>query len=569
MTFTHFATVCHRIEETSSRLAMTELVADLLQQSTLEEIGKICYLLQGRVVPLYEAREFGIADKFMIRAIALAYSIELSEVEKSYRAQGDLGIAACEFAPNNTSPLTLLEVYEKLYELTTINGEGAQEQKIFALAELLKTLDPMSVRLAVRIPLGKLRLGFSDMTILDALSWMLTGDKSERELLEAAYNVRPDIGYIAMTVKEKGMDGLRSITSVVGVPIFSCLCQRLPTAAEMVEKMGTVSVEPKYDGVRVQIHYKKLPSGKMEIKTFSRNLEETTDMFPELMAIEQYISADTVILDAEAVGVHPVTGEILPFQETTTRKRKHAIAQAAIDVPLQFFVFDIIYLNGNSLLTVPLSQRREKLQEILKKNKVMILSPHIVTSNPEEILAYHKEQRSKGLEGIVVKKWDSPYEPGRRRFTWVKLKETEGKTGKLADTIDAVVMGYYYGEGKRNSFGIGAFLVGIRSGETILTTSKIGTGVVDEQWKELKEKFEQYIVTDKPKEYRVVDKTLIPHVWISPAIVVEIAGDDLTRSKTHTAGYAVRFPRLIKVREDKSADTITTLQEITDLFNNQ
>jgi DNA ligase-1 len=332
----------------------------------------------------------------------------------------------------------------------------------------------------------------------------------------------------------------------------------------MIEKMGEVSVEPKYDGVRVQIHY----DGN-GVKTFSRNLENTTEMFPELEEIGKHIHADSVILDTEAAGIDPITGKILPFQETTTRKRKHDIQEALKSVPLRFYVFDILYKDGNELLTEPLSKRRDILGKTMKKGTLFEISPHIVTNDPDEIRNFHAEQLKHGLEGVVVKKWDGGYESGRRSYNWVKFKEEEGRKGKLSDTVDAVVMGYYYGEGKRSSFGIGAFLVGVRKNESIVTVTKIGTGVSDEQWRELLKRFELLKEKERPKEYEEVNKILIPDVWLAPKTVVEIAGDDLTKSPNHGAGYAVRFPRLIRVREDKSPGQATTVKEIKEMFENQ
>ena len=570
MTFLQFAKQCSKIEEISSRIAITELVAELLKTVSAQEIDKICYLLQGRVAPLYKPVEFGIADKFMIRAVASATNNDIETVQRAYRKEGDLGSVAQGLATSFTGSLSVVEVFHSLVALTELTGVGSQDKKVESLSTLLKQLDPLSIRYVVRIPLGKLRLGFSDMTILDALSWTISGDKSYRDRLESAYNVYPDIGYIAATFKEKGIEGLTSIHATTGTPVFSCLCQRIPTAQEMIDKMGKVAVEPKYDGVRVQIHVQSVPyDTPTRVITYSRNLEQTTDMFPEVQTIIEQLHADSAILDAEAVGVDPKTGSIMSFQETTTRKRKHGIAQAAKDVPIRFYVFDILLLNGKDILFEPLEKRREILKKCLQENNVFVLAPQIITDNPSVVRKYHEEQRKKGLEGIVVKKWDAPYEPGRKGYTWVKLKEEEGKEGKLADTVDAVVMGYYRGEGKRSSFGIGAFLVGIRENEQYVTISKIGTGVSDQQWQELKKLFDLYKTTDPSKSYKKVDKNLVPDIWLEPEVVVEIAGDDITNSPNHTAGYAIRFPRLVRIRNDKSAQQITTKEEIKTLYKQQ
>jgi len=464
----------------------------------------------------------------------------------------------------NEKKISVTDVYEKLYALAKTGGAGSQEKKITILAELFIASDPLSARFLARIPLDKLRLGFSDMTILDGLSWMVTADKSLRVRLEEAYNVLPDIGLIATTLKKNGIKGLDYVHAKVGAPIMAALCQRIPTADEMIKKMGTVSVEPKYDGARVQIHYTK-----GTVSTYSRNLENTTSMFPELSEIGKELKATEVILDGEAIGVDPKTGAFIPFQETMTRKRKHNIAQASVSVPLKFVIFDLLYVDGKELLSVPLSQRRSLLDKTVKPGTLLAISPHIVTSDPAVIRTYHDEQLKKGLEGVVVKKWESPYEPGRRGYSWVKFKEEEGTTGKLTDTIDAVIMGYSRGQGKRSGFGIGMFLVGVRKGDVFVTVSKIGTGVTDVMWKELYEKLEAIKTKEQPKEYPAVNKLFIPDVWVAPKIVVEVAGDDLTKSPSHGAGVAIRFPRLVRIRTDKSPAQATSVREVEQMYTSQ
>lgn len=571
MKFSDFAHVLQELESTQSRLDMTQLLSDVFGKASADEIGAMCYLVLGRVKPRYEPCEFGVARKFAIRAIASAYSVEVSEVEELYATKGDLGDVVYELATalnRADSDASVLDVHSKLLALAEMSGTGSQEAKIEALSKLLQEADGLSAKFLVRIPLEKLRLGFSDMTILDGLSWMLTGDKSLRKSIEIAYNARPDIGFIAQTIKRDGIDGLKHVHVTIGVPVLAALCQRLPTADEMIEKMGEVEVEPKFDGIRVQIHYSATSNGP-SIRTYSRNLEDTTYMYPELKKMAGQVTASEMILDAEAVGIDPETGKLLPFQQTTTRKRKHGIEEAMKSVPLLFYVFDLLYIDGNDILQTPLSRRKELLASHIQEGSLLKLSPHIVTTSPDEIRAFHEEQVQKGLEGAVIKKWNGPYEPGRRGHSWVKFKEEEGKTGQLSDTIDAVVMGYYRGRGKRSAFGIGAFLVGVRKGDEIVTLCKIGTGVTDAQWEELLKIFAPHIVEDRPKSYQPVAKTLTPDVWLSPSIIVEIAGDNITTSSTHGAGYAVRFPRLIHRREDKGPSDATTEEEIVYMYKTQ
>lgn len=285
-------------------------------------------------------------------------------------------------------------------------------------------------------------------------------------------------------------------------------------------------------------------------------------MFPELREIGIQIKAREVILDSEAVGFDAETGKILPFQQIITRKRKHAIEKAAAAVPLRFFVFDLLYQDGTSLIHVPLRERVRSLNQVVRGQAVLVKTERMVTDDPDKLRAFHQRQLSAGLEGAVVKKLDAPYSPGRRGWNWVKFKEVEERAAGLADTLDCVVMGYYRGRGKRASFGIGGFLVGVRKGEMIVTVSKIGTGLSDRQWWEMKRRADQEKVSVQPKEYTAIDKTLIPDVWTTPAIVVEIAADNVTRSPVHGAGLALRFPRLVRFRDDKDPSQATTLAEV-------
>jgi len=569
MLFSELAIYFQRLEKTPSRNAMTEILAELFAEASSSEIGPLCYLLQGRVAPLYEPIEFGMADKFIIRAIVQATGSEERGVVATFKRHGDLGAAGEEIKTKHTQKTfkkkTILEVFKSLQQLAITSGTGSQEKKITLLSDLITELDSLSVRYLLRIPLDKLRLGFSDMTMLDGLSWMLHGDKTYRDRLEAAYDVRPDFSYIATQVKKLGIEGITHVRPVVGAPILAALCQRLPNADEMIKKMGEVAVEPKYDGVRTQIHFKKKNHW---IQSYSRNLENTTAMYPELAHIADQINADEVILDSEAVGYDKKHDRLIPFQETVTRKRKHDVDLTSRSIPLRFYVFDILNKNGEDLMGIPLSKRRAILESTIKKGSPLFVSPEIVTNKASVLRAYHDEQIKKGLEGVVIKKWESIYEPGRRGYNWVKFKE-EGKVGKLSDTVDCVVMGYYKGEGKRTSFGIGAFLVGIKKGEKYVSITKIGTGVSDAQWKELKKILSSHANVTMPKQYAEIDKTLIPDVWVDPEMVVEIGADDITKSPIHGADYALRFPRLIRIRNDKSAEQITTTRELETMYKNQ
>ena len=591
-----FARLCEyfsQIEATTKRLEKTELLRQLLTESQEREVKQVVYLALGEMRPKYDALDFQLADKMVMKAVAWSRSIDktIGQVEQDYKTLGDLGVVVEKYLKPNIrydsnvkSLLTVEAVYNDLEQIAKISGQGSQQGKIQRLGALLQELDGVSAKYIVRIVLGKLRLGFSDKTILDTLSFIDKGDKSAREQLDRLYQIAPDVGELAYQVKKLGIDKAGSAIKIeLGRPVIPALAQRLPTADEMIKKMGRVIVEGKYDGVRLQIHYSKNPKSEIMnpkqvqnsnvqnglfgeekregwVKTFTRNLDENSSQFPELATIGDQIKAQEVILDAEAVGYDPKTGKLVPFQTTITRKRKHGVLEAAGSVPLRFFIFDILYKDGQSLIELPLYERRKILRQVVGAGNVLVIDEELVTESADAVRAYHKARLHEGLEGAMVKKYDGAYEPGRQGFNWVKFKEEEGQEGKLIDTIDAVVMGYYKGRGKRAGFGLGAFLIGIRDGVRIVTIAKIGTGLTDEQFTTLYSRLTELETSEIDPTYSVAS-TLVPDVWVRPELVVEVAADEVTKSPTHSSGYALRFPRLVKFREDKDASDLTTKEE--------
>ena len=591
-----------RLEKVSSRLEITRILSELYIASQPKEIDKTTYLILGILAPSYKGIVFNLAERMMLKVLAQAYDTDIDKVKKLYKEKGDLGNVAEGLAQNLKLPpgrvrdkaqnLSVLNVYELLLVIAQDAGEGSQERKIQKMADLLKIVDPLSARYISRMPVGRLRLGFSDKTILDALSWMEVGDKTKKVKLERAYQVIPDVGLLAKHVKEVGIDkAVKNIKPVVGIPVLPMLAQRIKSPKEMIDKMGEVVVEPKFDGLRVQIHFKRGKGGSQidssfrasngtqlnaqsaiqsgEVKAFTRNLNNIVDMFPELKEIGKYITGDEVILDTEAVGMDPEMKQLANFQTTMQRRRKYEIEQKAKDIPVRFQVFDMIFVDGKSLMDEPYLKRRVILEKVFKDNTLFVVDEKIATTDPDVINDEYRKNIAEGLEGVIVKKANAEYVPGRTGWRWVKMKQEEEASAKLSDTVDCVVMGYTAGRGKRALFGLGQFLAGIIDYDVIKTVTKIGTGISDEQFRELFIRLRKLKVKDKPKEYGDVSKLIIPDVWVEPSLVVEIAADEITKSPIHSAGYALRFPRLIKFRDDKSWDEATTLKELKRLSDFQ
>lgn len=571
MEIRNLALYLEKLENTSSRIKITGLLAEIFKKAKVSEIDKIAYLLLGQLAPSYRGIVFNLAERMMLQVLHQAFDCDLETVKSDYKQTGDLGLTAEKLVKKlrKIRPLKVEDVYTRLLEIAQEEGEGSQERKIQKMAKLLSELDPLSVRFIARIPLGRLRLGFSDKTILDALSWMQVGDKSKKAILEKAYQVVPDVGLLAKRVKEVGIEkACREVKPIVGVPVLPMLAQRLKSPSEMIEKMGKVFVEPKFDGLRVLIHFKR-GKGKDSIWAFTRNLNNVYEMFPELKEVGKYIEAKEVILDTEAIGMDPEMKRVAEFQVTMQRRRKYEIEKKQKEIPIRFEVFDIIYKDGESFMDTPYHKRREILKETVKSGKLLVVDEAVETDDPEVINSQYRRRIKEGLEGVIVKRFDTPYVPGRTGWRWVKMKEEEKAVGKLADTVDCVVMGYYAGRGKRAQFGMGGFLVGILDKDFIKTITKIGTGLTDEQFREMHKRLKKLETTQKPKEYGEVNKVLIPDFWVIPSLVVEVAADEITKSPVHSSGLALRFPRLVRFRDDKTPDQATTLSEVRSLYKMQ
>jgi DNA ligase 1 len=577
MKFSEFALYLDKLEATSSRLSLIDILSELFKKTTSEEVRQICYLVQGRVVPFFEPTELGMAENMVAVAVGQAFKTTKENVITSYRKLGNMGLAAKELSETSglkPKELTIDEVYDRLLSIAKTTGVGSVEKKIGILSDLLDELDPISVKHVVNIPLGTLRLGIGDPTVMDALSVSKTGDKKMRPAIEDAYNKTSDLGEIAKTFFEEGEVGLEKIKIIVGKPVRPALAERTPNADEAVKRLGSeFGGEPKFDGFRVAIH-----KNGDEIKLFSRNLENTTNSFPDLVLVAQKeVKAKSAILEGEAIAYNPETEEFLPFQETSKRRRKHGIEDMAKKLPLVVFAFDLLYLNGEDITHLPYKERRKYLSTILpEENSIIKISEERVLHNSKEVLEFFNEAIERGLEGLMLKKLDASYKAGGRGFHWIKFKRSQA--GKLDDTVDCVLLGVYTGRGKRTEFGVGGLLVGVynKKKDVFESISRIGTGLKDEDFRKLNEIGGELKVDHKPP--RVVS-LVTPSYWVTPKLVLEIYADEITRSPIHTAGtdlnedglgYALRFPRVVRFREsDKKPEDATTTEEVKKLYSLQ
>ncbi|PIS22607.1 DNA ligase [candidate division WWE3 bacterium CG08_land_8_20_14_0_20_41_10] len=590
MKYAKFCEYLAELEKTSKRLEITDILAELIEALDADEVEVGIFLALGYLNPPYNQIKFNMADKMVVRALELCYGVEKAKVEKMYSEVGDLGDVALALATTGLLRSArndgIKEIREQMVTIAVDEGAGSQDRKIVALSNLLKTLSPLSAKYTIKIVLGTTRLGFTEQTVINALSKILSGDKSASRTIEEVYNIHPDVGFIAKTLKKEGLKGIGKIRLETGVPVLSQKAQRLSDPEEILEKMaGTAWAEYKLDGTRVQLHLdrqktgldKKLDQnalfafnkGEILVKTFTRNLEENTYQFPDVVesALNQ-LDATSIILDGEAVGFDPKTSRYIPFQDMMQRKRKHHVGDYAKQIPLKYIVFDILYLNGKDLTPLSLNERHRLLESTIERGEVLEVAKHIETADPVELWQFFELSKEKNLEGIMVKNPQAPYRAGAREFSWIKLKRSN--TDILEDTVDCVVLGYYFGRGSRAAFGIGGFLCGIwdKDEQVFTTLTKVGTGLRDEEWVELKKRCDKLKVKEAPKNVKF-PKILTPDVWVTPEVMVELGGDEISVSQNHTSGYALRFPRLITFRDDKSPADTTSPKEILALHKSQ
>ena len=605
MDFSELAQYFDSIEKVPSRLEMTSILAEMLQKTPAGDTKNAIYLSQGVLGPKHTGIESGLGEGLIIQGIAKATGYTKEEVEKKYKEIGDLGTVAEQLGTKKrqrslfAEKLSVEKVFSNFIKIAQMQGSGSQESKLKMFAELINSASGTEAKFITRIPLGNMRLGIGDPTIMDSLALnyrkeylkdkkikkqiesALKEKKDEkreeeferkakqklREHIEEKYNIFSDLGEIAKRLKEKGLRGLDEIEIEPGTPIRPTLAERLPSAEEIVEKLGRCAVEAKYDGLRVQVH----KSGD-EVTIFSRHSENITSMFPDLAdAAREQVNAKSAIFEGEALAVNEETGQYFPFQITMTRKRKYDVAQKAVDLPLKLFVFDVMFIDGKNIMPKPFVERRAALSKLISKGATIELTKDIITDSARDMNDFFLENIEGGLEGIIAKDLNAPYIAGARKFAWIKFKRSY--RGELNDAVDLTIIGYFKGRGKRTQFGLGGLLSAVydKKSDSFKSITKIGTGMTEQMLGELEEKLSKISRKQKPAR---VESEIEPDVWVEPRYVIEVVADEITKSPLHTAGkssgqgYALRFPRMIKFR-DKKAEDSTSVSEIIEMYNNQ
>ncbi|MFX1519904.1 MAG: ATP-dependent DNA ligase [Promethearchaeota archaeon] len=572
------------IEGTTKRKEMTQYLVDLFKVTPPDNIRDVIGLTRGSPYPDYEDWNIGMAEKMVIRAIANATGTNNELIIEKMKEKGDLGKVAEDTLADKkqtalfTKPLEVKYVSETLDKIGKASGVGSVDQKIKLLAGLLANATPLESRYLIRTILGQMRLGMADMTIMDALAIAFTNDASNRQIIERAFNISSDLGLIAEKLVAEGIDAIKGFKVVVSHPIRMMMAQRSANPEEIFEKLkGAFIAEFKYDGERLQIH----KDGE-NVLLFSRRLEEISEQYPDVCEmIRTQISADKAILEGEVVAYNIETGELRAFQELMQRRRKYGIKEAMEAVPINLFLFDLLYIEDEDFTTQSYLLRRKALETIVGETEQLKLATQKEVATAEELEEFFELAVEKGCEGIMAKsiQEEALYQAGSRGWLWIKFKRDY--KSEIADTLDLVVIGAFMGYGARTGY-YGSLLMACYDpiDNKFKSVCRLGSGFTDEHLETLQELLNKYQVSDKAPRVFIKDsvKSTVD-VWFKPTIVLEVQAAELTLSPVHTcaldkirkgSGLAMRFPRFTgRIRDDKTPEQATSQQEIIDLFKGQ
>ncbi|MCL2691164.1 MAG: ATP-dependent DNA ligase [Candidatus Bathyarchaeota archaeon] len=569
-----------KIEATTKRLEMTDILVDLLKDTPKEVVAKIVYLTQGKLYPDFMGIEIGIAEKLAIKALTRASGRKVSEILIDLQKTGDLGqTSEIQLTKKKQSTffsktLTVEHVYETLDKMAKTTGSGAVDTKTAVFAGLLSDASPKEAKYLIRTVTGNLRLGIADMTVLEALAIAYGGGKEARESIERAYNICSDLGRVADILVREGLELVKSMQVMVFEPIRPMLAERLSSPEDILEKFnGKCLAEYKYDGERIQAH----KQGN-NVSLYSRRLENISSQYPDVVElIKKQINAQEVIFEAECVAVDMETGDMRPFQELMHRRRKYGIENAIEKYPISLFAFDLLFIDGKDLTREPLILRRAALEGAINKNIQLQIATQRTVNNCKELEDFFEQAIEEGCEGLMCKSItkDSVYQAGNRGWLWIKYKRDY--KSEMTDTCDLVVVGAFHGRGKRAG-AYGALLLATYNPEKdrFETTTKCGTGFTEKDITELHTMLQNHVIAHKHSR---VLSMMEADVWFEPFIVLEILGAEVTLSPIHmcsidvirkSSGFAIRFPRFTgKYRTDKSPQDSTTSKEIVEMYQNQ
>jgi DNA ligase-1 len=578
MEFSIIAKLFEKMENTSKRIELTNILVELLKKTPKKIIPNVVYLLQGIIRPNFEGVELGVAEKLAIRSISKSSGLPIKKIEDDYRNCGNLGLTASNIlklktqTTFTTEKITVERVYETLFKIANLEGKGSQDLKIKYISSLLNDATPLEAKFVLNILLGTLRLGIAENTVMDALAIGFAGKKEYRKQIEDAYNVSSDLGKVSEVIASEGLDGIKKFQISLFNPVRPMLADRIKSEKEATEKMPVeFAAEYKLDGERVQIHKQA-----DKIILFSRSLENITKYYPDIVEnIGNSLDVNEGIFEAEIVAINENTGEFLPFQELMHRRRKYKLKKAVLQYPITVNFFDVLYFDGKNCLNLKYSERRKILENSVKENNFAKLVPMAIVKNENEVEDFLENSINSGCEGLMLKILDAAYRAGIRGGNWLKLKREY--RNELGDSLDLVVIGAYFGKGRRTGR-YGTLLLATYNPEkdNFPSICKVGTGFTDESLDQLYQILSNKVILKKNPR---IESEMEADVWFEPELVLEIVASEITLSPIHKtalgtirkgAGLALRFPKFTgKIRIEKGSEDASTDEEVYSLYKGQ
>ena len=554
MKYDKLVKVYNELERTSKKLEKTEIIANFLKQIDKDEIKDIIHLLQGKVFADYDERKIGMSSRLILKVISNSTGIQQDKVERVWKEAGDLGKVAEQLIRKRQQltlakeELTIKKVIDNIKKLATFEGEGTVDRKIALISELINSAEPEEARFIVSTILEELRIGIAAGIIRDALAKLFNINVDE---IEHAYNLTTDYGEVAETLKDKGIIALSKISLKPGIPVKSMLSVLVMNVNESFDSVGKpAQFEEKMDGFRVSIHKDK------EIKIFTRNLENVTKQFPDIIDYLKNVKAKNFIIDCEAVAYDKKFLKHLPFQNISQRiKRKYDIKELADKFPVEVNVFDIIYYNDKSLMNEPLHVRRRILEKIIKHDKGrIVLTKKLITDDENKATKFFKQSLKDGNEGVMIKNINSHYIPGRYVNGWVKLKN-------ILEPLDLVIVKSEFGNGKRSKW-LTSYTIACKDEDNLLEIGKVSTGIKEKgedlTYEDMTKLLKPLVISEKGKE-----------IIVKPKIIIEVGYEEIQKSPSYSSEFALRFPKIKSLRKDKSLNEINTIKDILKIYNSQ
>ncbi len=543
-----FAELCQRVEGVSGSLEKIDLVAAFLKNLDDDDLAVASGFIMGDLFSPSMDLVMGVGPSILYEAMARACGCSTERISDMLRATGDPGLVASAAVDKKKpigfaafikdEPLSIKEVYQRLVAVARASGKGSQDAKVKNLQYLFSQATPLEAQYIARLAIEDMRIGIGEGGVRDAIAQAFSQDASK---VERAYNLTNDIGLVAVNAR-KGT--LADLNVLINHPIKMMLAQVGEGISASMQELGSAAIEWKYDGARVQIH----KDGK-RVRIFSRRLEDVTRSLPEIVRLAQEVRADKAILDGEVVAIGK-DSRPLAFQEILKRfRRKYNVEKQAKETPLHLFLFDLIYLDGQSTVDLPLTRRRELLEGIADPS---ILADQVISDSVQRAEEIYHQALEKGHEGLILKNSMSVYAPGKRGKNWLKIKP-------VMETLDLAVIGAKWGEGRRASF-LGSYRLACLDEATskLLDIGWVATGLTDEALAELTELFRELILVQNGME-----------VELKPAVIFEVAYEEIQKSQSYSSGYALRFPRLVRVRDDKSLEEADSLERVESLYRVQ